>query len=72
MQLQFIGRSDNPYVTIMNVNGVIIDPTNSDVLKSCFKPKKWSVGPQVGVGVGADLKLSPYIGVGITYGILQW
>ena len=71
-KLQFIGRSDNPYVTITNINGVIIDPVNSDVIKSCFKPKRWSVGPQVGIGVDADLKFSPYIGVGITYGILQW
>lgn len=71
-QLQFIGRSDNPYVTITNVNGVIVDPTKSDVIKSYFKPKRWSVGPQVGVGVSSDLKITPYIGVGITYGILQW
>lgn len=71
-QLQFIGRSDNPYVYITNVNGVIVDPTKSDVIKSCFKPKRWSVGPQVGIGVSSDLKFSPYIGVGVTYGILQW
>ena len=71
-KLQFISRSDNPYVTITNINGVIIDPAKSDVIKSCFKPKRWSVGPQVGIGVTSDLKISPYIGVGITYGILQW
>lgn len=35
-QLMFIGRSDNPYVNITNVNGVVLDPTKSKVLKSYF------------------------------------
>jgi hypothetical protein len=33
--------------------GAVIDPHKSDVLKSMFLNKKWSVGPYVGIGMGA-------------------
>lgn len=64
-KFKFIGITDNPYVSITNFNGAVIDPTTSDVLKNCFKLKRWGIGPQVGVGVSRDLKFSPYIGIGI-------
>ena len=35
-QLRFIGRSDNPYIQITNVEGAVIDPKKSKVLKSYF------------------------------------
>lgn len=35
------------------------------------KPKKWGFGPTVGVGV-VNNKFYPYIGVGVTYNIIQW
>ena len=66
-KFKIIGTSDNPYVSITDFNGAVIDPTTSDVLKNCFKPKRWGIGPQVGVGVSRDLKFSPYIGIGIQY-----
>ena len=31
------------------------------------EPSRWSVGVQVGVGVTRDMKLSPYVGVGVSY-----
>ena len=58
-KLKIIGTSDNPYVSITDFNGAVIDPTTSDVLKNCFKQKRWGIGPQVGVGVSRDLKFSP-------------
>ena len=69
---KFIGITDNPYVSITDFNGAVIDPKTSDVLKKCFKQKRWGIGPQVGIGVSRDLKLSPYIGVGIQYSVFTF
>lgn len=71
-QLTVIGKTDNPYISITNADGVVIDPTKSSVIKSYFKPKRWNIGPQVGVGLSSDLKFRPYIGVGISYGLFQF
>ena len=71
-KFKIIGTSDNPYVSITDFNGAVIDPTTSDVLKNCFKQKRWGIGPQVGVGVSRDLKLSPYIGIGIQYSVFTF
>lgn len=71
-KFKIIGTADNPYVSITNFNGAVIDPTSSDVLKNCFKQKRWGIGPQVGVGVSRDLKFSPYIGIGIQYSVFTF
>ena len=71
-KFKIIGITDNPYVSITDFNGAVIDPTTSDVLKNCFKQKRWSIGPQVGVGVSRDLKFSPYIGIGIQYSVFTF
>lgn len=40
------------------------------------KPKKWGIGPYIGVGLNADTKLNPTfgysIGIGLHYNIFQW
>lgn len=69
-QLRFIGRSDNPYVTISDLDGVVVDPKKSKMLKSCFPQKRVCIGPYVGYGIGTDLKLSPQIGIGVSYMLL--
>ena len=71
-KFKIIGTSDNPYVSITDFNGAVIDPTTSDVLKKYFKQKRWGIGPQVGVGVSRDLKFSPYIGIGIQYSVFTF
>lgn len=38
-------------------------------------PKRWGLGVQVGAGAtlqGQTVRISPYIGVGISYNIIQW
>jgi hypothetical protein len=42
-----------PGMKITDIEGAVIDPHKSDVLKSMFPNKKWSVGPYVGIGMGA-------------------
>lgn len=38
-------------------------------------PKRWGLGVQVGAGAtlqGQTIRLSPYIGIGVSYNIIQW
>lgn len=71
-QIKIIGKTDNPYVTISNMDGVVFDPTKSTVFKKYYKQKKWSVGPMIGYGLTSDLQFKPFIGIGISYGIIQF
>lgn len=70
--IRLIGKTDNPYISISNMDGVIFDPTKSKYLKKYYKQKKWSIGPTIGYGLSKDLKLTPYVGIGISYGIIQF
>lgn len=36
------------------------------------KPKRWGVGVQAGVGLNTQFKPMPYVGVGISYNIIQF
>jgi hypothetical protein len=67
-----LARTDNPYIVIDDVQGAFIDPTKSNVIKSYFKPKRWGIGLQGGIGVCGDLKIRPYIGVGISWSLIQF
>lgn len=51
-QLSFIAKSDNPYCQINSLNGSIISPEKSSVIKKRFD-KKWAVV----VGVGSTLSV---------------
>lgn len=56
--------SDNPYLTITSINSVKLDKT---------KPKKYGIGVFGGYGMTLNpLKLSPVIGVGVTYSLLSF
>ena len=68
-QLKFIGRSDNPYVQITNMEGVVVDPTKIESIKKRFHQNHWIIGPHVGVGIGSDLKFTPVISLGLTYSL---
>lgn len=71
-KFRIIGKSDNPYVQIQDFNSVFIDPSKSKVLRNQFKPKKWVIGPQFGYGFTKDMQMSPFLGIGITYGIIRF
>lgn len=67
-----IGKTDNPYVQITDYNSTFIDPTESDVLKRIYKQKRWHLGPQFGAGLTGDMKLSWYLGFGLSYSIVSF
>lgn len=73
---QIIARSKNEHVTFSKLNS-FIDPS----ITKLRDRKRWGLGIQAGVGFmpGYDLgkkafapAVGPYIGVGISYHILQW
>lgn len=71
-KLRLIGRTDNPYIRITNIDGAVFDPSDSKVLKKYYKQKRWSLGPYIGVGVVTNGKFYPQLGIGLSYGIFQF
>lgn len=69
-------RSDYPNFAVEELNSVIIDPRKHPVLKKFTKPKRWGIGPYVGVGFqyGVNNKLGAGIqaGFSIHYSILRF
>lgn len=64
-----------PGMIITNIEGAIIDPHKSDVLKSMFPNKRWSLGPYAGVGMSSGVGFTgqPIAGPTFSIGIaLQW
>jgi len=70
--LRILLRSDYPGLTFSKIDGALIDPHKSEVLKKMFPPKKWGFGPVVGYGLAKDMKPSYFLGVGIQYNIIRW
>ena len=75
-QLKVIAKSDNPYIEFNDINSAVLDPKESKVLKSYFKPKRFGVGPYVGGGltVTPDGKfiVTPSVGLAVTWDIIQF
>jgi hypothetical protein len=71
-KLRIMLRSDYPNLVFSKIDGALIDPHKSEVLKKMFPPKKWGFGPVVGYGLATDMKPSYFIGVGIQYNIIRW
>jgi len=71
-KLTVIAKSDNPYVSIAGIDGAVIDPTKSDVLKSQFRQKRWGVGPYLGFGVTGSMDPAWTLGVSVHYSIFSW
>lgn len=56
-----------PNMKVTDIQGAIIDPQKSDVLKKMFPVKKWSVGPYLGVGVSVGKTvLIPSVSFGVS------
>jgi len=75
--LEIFVKSDYPGFKPSKLDGALIDPKDSDVLKKYFPPKKWAIGVYGGYGVGLNpVTLLPVtgvqIGIGLQYNILQW
>lgn len=75
--LRMVARSNNPRVHITNIDGVVLNPSKNEAIKSFFPPKRWGIGIGVGVGTGFDVVtkrvvVGPQVTVGINYNLLNW
>lgn len=72
--LEIFIKSPYPGFTPTSIDGALIDPRESKVIKKFFPPKRWSIGPYIGYGlyVGNGIGLAPSVGISLQYGILQW
>jgi hypothetical protein len=72
--LQFVVKADNPYLLINNINGAVISPEKSKVLKERFN-KPWGVivgvGPSV-VVVGNAVKIYPALQLTLGYKLISF
>jgi hypothetical protein len=67
-------------MVITEIEGAVIDPHKSEVLKKMFPDKKFSVGPYVGIGFGAGYGINGQpimgpvfnLGLGIQYSIFKF
>lgn len=59
-----------PNMVVTDIQGTLIDPRESEVIKKFFPAKKWSVGPYFGIGISSNLKkpsqIIPTIGFGVS------
>ena len=70
--IKVLAKTDNPFIRIGDVQGAFIDPAKSKVIKSYFPKKRWGIGPQLGVGIGNELKCGVWLGLGIQYSLIQF
>lgn len=72
--LMFITRADNPYLQINNIDGAVVSPENSKVLKKKFN-KPWGVmigvGPSVTV-MNNTVKVYPAVQLTLGYKIISF
>lgn len=60
-----------PNMKITNIEGAIIDPSKSSVLRMMFPRRKWNIGPYVGLGISAgsgfngEFMIGPSLNIGI-------
>ena len=59
-----------PGMIVTDIQGTLVDPRESEVIKKFFPAKKWSVGPYFGIGISSNLKkpsqIIPTIGFGVS------
>jgi hypothetical protein len=75
--LEIFVTSKYPGFSVTDLNGSLIDPAKSDVLKKYFPPKRWALGVYGGYGVYFDpakirVGTGIQLGIGIQYNIFQW
>lgn len=75
--LEIFVKSDYPGFQVTSLDGALINPEKSKVLKRYFKPKRWAIGIYTGYGLYVDPSSMRYglginLGIGLQYNILQW
>jgi hypothetical protein len=69
-KLRIFVKSNYPDLKFTNIEGSLIDPQKSDIIKKLLPQHKWTFGPQLGVGAvyySGNIKPSIYFGFGGQY-----
>lgn len=75
--LEIFVKSDYPGFSPESLDGALIDPSKSKVLKKYFPPKRWALGLYAGYGVYVDpiqvrTGTGAQVGIGVQYNLIQW
>ena len=75
--LEIFVKSDYPGFSVNSLDGALIDPKKSEVLKKYFPPKRWALGVYGGFGpyidpFNAKIGMGVQIGIGLQYNLIQW
>jgi hypothetical protein len=66
-------RSSSPDVTFSQLNGALIIPKAGDIVcPPVPAPKRWGIGPLLGVGIALPFTPSVFVGVGVQYNIIRF
>lgn len=76
--LEIFIRSSYPGMTFTDINGAVVNPEDFKKYLPTPKPKKFSVGPYIGVGYGVTLEKIPQlvpsinVGIGVQYKLFNF
>lgn len=75
--LEIFVRSDYPGFKPTKIDGALVNPQESDILKRQFPEKRWGVGVYGGYGLYGDVVNSRFghglqIGIGVSYNIIKF
>lgn len=69
-----------PGMKVTEIEGAVIDPSKSVLLKKMFPEKRWGIGPQIGIGIGGGYNINGtpafgpmiYFGLGANYSLIRF
>jgi hypothetical protein len=73
--LEIFVKSPYPGFSAYGMDGALIDPRTSEVIRKFFPPKRWGLGPYIGYGVTfgpGGFGHGASAGIAVHYGIIQW
>jgi hypothetical protein len=75
-QLKIFVKTDYPGLKFDNIQGTLIDPNKSDIIKKLMKPKRWSIGPNFGYGIvitpTGKITTGVVLGISLQYSFIKF
>lgn len=76
-KMRILVQSSNPFLRFTSIDGAIIDPRKSKIIKQYFKPSRWGISVNAGYGLGwnsgsGNFIYGPYIGIGLSYNLIHF
>lgn len=76
-KMRILVRSSNPFLKFTSIEGALINPRKSKVIKQYFNPSRWGISVNAGYGLGwnsraGNFLYGPYIGIGLSYNLIHF